>query len=395
MAKISIALCLMLLVALSDVYETEAQGTFSLPDYLELFPKMSKDFEPYASKGLLDFAGVLEGKSPATVEFKNFFTKLIDYISNCFKPASSGPINIQAEISEKSQQLFMAMFALNGTKEGTSFDSWRLIEGLVSMEKVSVEMKKSTSKEISSQQWDKLLGSMTEWVRRIGLFVKTVSEINGKLIDLSQFDIDIGPTYLSLSKEVGNKTQESFSLPLYLGNFPKIGKDFEPFAYKGMSDFVSDLEVKCLANVEFKDFFAKLNDYMAGFKTLSPDESYSIESINITDKAMKLFIASSALNGTKIGTSDPWRLVDGLLSMGEVLVEMENSGLKEITFEQKRELTWSMVKWARAISQFVKTASEKKGVSMDLSSFEDYYNSHVLVPAKDASTNNSSNSTKP
>lgn len=79
--------------------------------------------------------------------------------------------------------------------------------------------------------------------------------------------------------------------------------------------------------------------------------------------------------------------MDGLLSMGEVLVEMKKSGLKEITFEQRRDLTWSMVKWARAISQFVKTASEKKGVTMDLSSFESYYNSHVLnVPAKGGAT---------
>lgn len=173
----------------------------------------------------------------------------------------------------------------------------------MSMEKVSVELRKSTTNmEISSEQWEVLYGSTTEWVTRIGLFVKTVSEINGKLIDLSQFEIKyIDPTYISIAKEVANKTQEPFSLPLYLSNFPKMGKDFEPFAYKGMLDFLRDLEVRCLANAEFKDFFLKLNDYMAGFKTVSP-ETYSIES-NITYKAMRLFIASSALNGTKVGTS--------------------------------------------------------------------------------------------
>ncbi|CAH2043517.1 unnamed protein product [Thlaspi arvense] len=377
MARISLAVCLMLLVALSDVYETQSQGTFLLRDYLQLFPKMSKDFEPYASKGLLDFVGVLEGKSPTTVEFKSFFTKLKDYISDRFNPASSGPLG-----SQKSEQLFMAMSALKGTKDGSSFDSWRLIEALVSMEKVSVEMKKSTPSEITSPRWERLYGSMNEWVTRIGLYVKKVSEINGKLIDLSQFEIDyVDPTYTSLSKEVSSTTQASFSLPIYLGNFPRIGKDFEPFAYKGMLDFASDLETKCLANAEFKDFFVKLNEYMAGFKTESP-ETYSIESTNITYKAMKLFVASSALSGTKVGTSDPWRLVDGLLSMGQVLVEMKKSGSNAITFEQKRELTWAMVKWARAVSQFVKTASEKRGVTMDLSSFESYYNSHVLVPAQ-------------
>lgn len=107
--------------------------------------------------------------------------------------------------------------------------------------------------------------------------------------------------------------------------------------------------------------------------------------------------------------------MDGLSSMENVLVEMKKSGSKEIMFEQRRELTWSMVNWARAVSQFVKTASKKKRVSfVDISSFENYYDSNVLVSSKRAhdekpkkdhyngenvskrtSANNTSNSTKP
>lgn len=62
-------------------------------------------------------------------------------------------------------------------------------------------------------------------------------------------------------------------------------------------------------------------------------------------------------------------MVDGLLSMGKVLVEMKKHGSKEITFEQRKELFGSMVKWARSIGLFAKMASEKKGKSIDLSPF--------------------------
>lgn len=172
------------------------------------------------------------------------------------------------------------------------------------MEKVSTEMKTSTSNVMPDPQWDRLSGSMFEWVGRIGLFVKAVSEINGKPIELKQFDIDYtDPTYASLSKQSGVRQSTSpFSLPFYLRNIPKTGKDVEPFAYQGMQTFLLDLETRCLANKEFKEFFVKLNDYMASFKTVSPD-TYSIESDNISTQAMHLFLALSPLDGTQVGKS--------------------------------------------------------------------------------------------
>lgn len=115
MGRISLAVCLVLLVALSNVYETQAQAqgkTFSVLDYLALFPKTGKEFAPYAFKGLLDFVGALEGKSPTTVEFKNFFTNLKGYITSCFQPAPPGSV--------KSDQLFTAISALKGSQTGTS-----------------------------------------------------------------------------------------------------------------------------------------------------------------------------------------------------------------------------------------------------------------------------------
>lgn len=70
-------------------------------------------------------------------------------------------------------------------------------------------------------------------------------------------------------------------------------------------------------------------------------------------------------------------MVDGVLSMGKVLVEMKKHGAKEITFEQRKELFGSMVKWARAVGLFVKMASEKKGKSIDLSPFGIDYDNNV------------------
>ncbi|CAH8355129.1 unnamed protein product [Eruca vesicaria subsp. sativa] len=169
MGRISLAVVYKTQVQAQAQAQAQAQGkTFSLLDYLALFPKTGKEFAPYnASKGLLDFVGVLEGKSPTTVEFKNFFTNLKGYITSCFQQASPG--------SGKSDQLFTAISALKGSLAGRSFDSWRLIEALVSMEKVSTEMKKTTSNVMPNPQWERLSGSMFEWVGRIGLFVKAVS----------------------------------------------------------------------------------------------------------------------------------------------------------------------------------------------------------------------------
>lgn len=61
--------------------------------------------------------------------------------------------------------------------------------------------------------------------------------------------------------------------------------------------------------------------------------------------------------------------MDGLLSLGKGLIDMNKSGSKEINFEQRKELIQSLVKWTRGIGVFVKMASESEGHSIDLSSF--------------------------
>lgn len=117
MARKTLMICLMLLVTLSIVHETQA--TFSLPYYLKNFPKLGKDFEPFAYKGMSEFMGDLERKCPTTTKFNDLFMKLKDYMAS-FDSTSPQSKDIQAELSIKSESLFRAMSAFSGTKGGTS-----------------------------------------------------------------------------------------------------------------------------------------------------------------------------------------------------------------------------------------------------------------------------------
>lgn len=173
-----------------------------------------------------------------------------------------------------------------------------MVDGLLSMGKGLIEMKKSGSQEITFEQRKELIGSMVKWTRGIGLFVKTAS---GQSIDLSSFGIDYDNTVESPIKRAMLETQGTFSLPLYMKNLPKTAQDFEPFAYKGMSHFTDSLESKCPATTEFKDFFVKLEDYMACFKSASSESKQN--QVDMSGKSQKLFRAMSLLDGTKGGTS--------------------------------------------------------------------------------------------
>ncbi|CAD5335560.1 unnamed protein product [Arabidopsis thaliana] len=309
---------------------------------------------------------------PKTAEFKDFFENLKDYMA-FFNSAAPGSKDNQFEMFVKSEKLFKALSAFNSSKGGTSEDSWKLVDGLLSMGKGLVEMKKSGSKEITFEERRDLISSMVKWARAIGLFVKAASEDKGQSIDLASFGIDYDNNVESpFSKRAMYETQGTFSLPHYVKNTPKMGKAIEPFAYKGMSDFLGSLESKCPATPEFKDFFVKLEDYMACFKLVSPESKFEM-----AVKSDKLFTAMISLDGTKGGSVDSWRMLDGMLSMGKVLVDIKKSGSKEITFEQRRDLISSMVKWARAIGLFVKAASERKGKSIDLAPFGIDYENNV------------------
>lgn len=138
------------------------------------------------------------------------------------------------------------------------------------MEKIVVERKKNSSKEIRIPyvQEQKLYRHIVKWVSSICLFVKEASKMKGKTIDLAPFGINSDEHDLNIDvyKISFTKIKGSFSLSFYLKDFPEMRKDFESFAYKCMLDFVRYFDREYPGSAEFKDFFAKLNDYMASFR---------------------------------------------------------------------------------------------------------------------------------
>lgn len=115
MAKISLVLGLLLLVALSEVYEV--QGTFLMRHYLRKFPRRSREFRPFACQGMLKFVDVLELKCPLKPQYKSFFGNLRSYMN--FINSASGSKNFDAELKGKAQGLHTAISAMTG-KGGAS-----------------------------------------------------------------------------------------------------------------------------------------------------------------------------------------------------------------------------------------------------------------------------------
>lgn len=114
MARISLGICLMLVVASSVIYE--AQGTFLLKLYLKKnFPRKCNEFTPFANKGMMTLVTDLEGSSPATAEFKTFFTQFKSYMS-FIETTSASTKNVDAEMTTKCDALFKAMSALSAGK---------------------------------------------------------------------------------------------------------------------------------------------------------------------------------------------------------------------------------------------------------------------------------------
>lgn len=114
MARISLGICLMLVVASSVIYE--AQGTFLLKHYLRKnFPRKCNEFTPFANKGMIMLVTNLESGCPATAEFKNFFANFKSYMT-FIETTSATSKNVDVEMTTKAEGLFKAMSALSGGK---------------------------------------------------------------------------------------------------------------------------------------------------------------------------------------------------------------------------------------------------------------------------------------
>ncbi|XP_020879712.1 putative per-hexamer repeat protein 5 isoform X2 [Arabidopsis lyrata subsp. lyrata] len=185
MAKISLALGLLLLVALSEVYEV--QGTFLFRHYLRKFPRRSRDFRPFACKGMLKFVDVLEVRCPLKPQYKSFFGNLRSYMN--FINSASGSKNFDAELKGKAQGLLSAMSAMSG-KGGASADSSKVMDTLLSMGKTLGNQQQSGSTVMSFGQRKEMIMSMVKWAQTIGQFVASAAAKSGNKIDISSLGID-------------------------------------------------------------------------------------------------------------------------------------------------------------------------------------------------------------
>ncbi|XP_019100119.1 PREDICTED: mucin-21-like [Camelina sativa] len=205
MARVSLGICLMLVVASSVIYE--AQGTFLLKLYLRKnFPKQCNEFTPYANKGMLSFVTNLEGNCPATAEFKNFFTQFKSYMS-FIETAWASSKNVDTEMTTKCNGLFKAMSAISSGKGEKSADAGGLKATMLAMGKTLVEQKKNT-KIMTLTQKKELIGSMVKWTNMLATFVKSASEKKGKSIDIGSYGLDVDVNDSSI---VGNTESSSAS----------------------------------------------------------------------------------------------------------------------------------------------------------------------------------------
>ncbi|ESQ32623.1 hypothetical protein EUTSA_v10004661mg [Eutrema salsugineum] len=184
MARTS-SVCLLLLVALSAVYEV--QGTFLLRHYLRKIPRRSGDIQPFACQGMLKFVDVLELKCPLKPEYKSFFGKLRSYMS--FISSASGSKNFDANLKGQAQGLQSAMSALGG-KGASSADTSKVLDVLMTMGRTLSQQKSSGSTEMSFAQRKELIIDMVQWARTIGQFVVGAASKSGSSIDMSSLGID-------------------------------------------------------------------------------------------------------------------------------------------------------------------------------------------------------------
>ncbi|CAA7051921.1 unnamed protein product [Microthlaspi erraticum] len=184
MSRTTSAVCLLLLVALSAVYEV--QGTFLLRHYLRKFPRRSRDFSPFACKGMLTFVKLLELKCPLKPEYRSFFGRLRSYMN--FISSSSGSQNFDVELKSQAEGLNSAMSALGG---GSSADNSNVLDTLTSMGKtLSAQTRSDSTTEMSLSQRKELIMSMAKWAGVIGKFVSTAASKSGTSIDISSLGID-------------------------------------------------------------------------------------------------------------------------------------------------------------------------------------------------------------
>ncbi|VVB04381.1 unnamed protein product [Arabis nemorensis] len=151
------------------------------------FPRRSREFRPFACRGMLRFVDVLEHKCPFKPEYKNFFGRLKSYVS--FLNLASTSKNYDVELKGQAEGLNSAMSALTG-KGGSSVDSTKVIDTLMSMGKTMGDNQRSGSLIMRLGERRELAMSMAKWAQVISQFVSSAAAKSGSSIDISSLGID-------------------------------------------------------------------------------------------------------------------------------------------------------------------------------------------------------------
>ncbi|KAL1203233.1 hypothetical protein V5N11_001236 [Cardamine amara subsp. amara] len=205
MARISLGICLMFVIASSVIYE--AQGTFLLKHFLrKRFPRKSNEFTPFANKGMLMFVTDLESNCPPTTEFKTFFTQYKSYMT-FIESASTSSQNVDAEMTAKCDGLFKAMSALSAGKGAKSADAGSMKATILSMGKTMLAQKKKAVV-MTLKQKKELVLAMVKWTRMLATFLKSASEKKGKTINIASYGLDVDVNDKSI---IGESTETTSS----------------------------------------------------------------------------------------------------------------------------------------------------------------------------------------
>ncbi|KAL1217755.1 hypothetical protein V5N11_013347 [Cardamine amara subsp. amara] len=326
MARISLGICLMFVIASSVIYE--AQGTFLLKHFLrKRFPRKSNEFTPFANKGMLMFVTDLESNCPPTTEFKTFFTQYKSYMT-FIESASTSSQNVDAEMTAKCDGLFKAMSALSAGKGAKSADAGSMKATILSMGKTMLAQKKKAVV-MTLKQKKELVLAMVKWTRMLATFLKSASEKKGKTINIASYGLDVdvndksiigestettsstktenesttptspttsetpkattptSPTTSETPKATtptspttsGSLSNNSPSRSISFGARGNVGisqtnavtvEQVEAETSKNVMTFIMNLEKKCPQNEEYKGFFERLKSTMAFPSKSSP-----------------------------------------------------------------------------------------------------------------------------
>ncbi|KAL1217756.1 hypothetical protein V5N11_013348 [Cardamine amara subsp. amara] len=391
MARISLGICLMFVIASSVIYE--AQGHFLLKHFLRKnFPRKSNEFTPFANKGMLMFVTDLESTCPPTTEFKTFFTQYKSYMT-FIESASTSSQSVDAEMTAKCDGLFKAMSALSVDKGTKSMDAGSMKATILSMGKTLLAQKKKAIVMTVTQKKELVL-AMVKWTRMLATFVKSASEKKGKTINIASYGLDVNVNDKSIyggkaslkestsakegvspkgnvnggsnfearrSSRTSSQMKQS-SRSSYKMSYSSSVKQVESQTSKQAMSFIMQLEKKYGAKTELKAFFEKLKASMEASSSIASKTAKDY--VSSSKAATGQLSEAMALVGSRYSKSAKMKsnmetcqddLMKTLKQLQDINSQIATS--KKVTSTQQTELKQTITKWEKVTTQFVETAT--------------------------------------